>query len=105
VNSEQIRPLLPGAGPSMTIVTSRMRLEGLAASHGAKLITLSPLSEVDSMSLLASFHEPDRSFEEISKLCGGLPLALRIAAARMQTVGASTLAAQLRDESSRLWDL
>jgi tetratricopeptide (TPR) repeat protein len=85
--ADQVRPLLPGAGDSVALVTSRGDLAGLVALDGAHQIELGPLPGQESVALLARVlgeprvrAEPDAAVE-LARLCGHLPLALRIAAA------------------------
>jgi hypothetical protein len=82
-------PLLPGAAGSAVIVTARGDLRGLGASCGAQLFPVGPLSPAQADRLLtanvgarlvAAEAEPLR---ELARLCGNLPLALRIAAATL----------------------
>ncbi|MFI7131021.1 BTAD domain-containing putative transcriptional regulator [Nonomuraea sp. NPDC050153] len=87
--SAQVRPLLPGEPRCMTLVTSRDRLSGLVALEGAQRIALDCLTSKSSLMLLASTAgqrridaEPDAAIELV-RLCGQLPLALRIAGARL----------------------
>ena len=110
-DAAQVRPLLPGSPGCLVIVTSRNRLDGLAASSGAQLLTLGLLSESDSGELLAKIvgaeragAEPD-AIAEIALLCGRLPLALAIAAARAAArprLPLVALAAEFRDVRDRL---
>ncbi|WP_285637949.1 AfsR/SARP family transcriptional regulator [Lentzea sp. NBRC 102530] len=81
-SASQVRPLLPGTG--LVLVTSRRRLVDLDAAH---TISLDVLSEEDSLELLASIagrREGDTA-REIVRLCGHLPLAVRIVGARWRT--------------------
>jgi DNA-binding SARP family transcriptional activator/tetratricopeptide (TPR) repeat protein len=87
-DAAQVRPLLAGGSGCFAVVTSRSTLAGLAAAHGATLIRLSQLSDVDATSLLAARlgverteHAPD-AMTRLVHACGGLPLALAIVAAR-----------------------
>ncbi|XVV12132.1 tetratricopeptide repeat protein [Actinoplanes sp. CA-131856] len=70
----QVRGLLPGAGGGAVVVTSRRVLGGLEA---VQRIALMPLNAGDSVELLGGAGP---AVEEIARLCGHLPLALRIAA-------------------------
>ncbi|MFD5516318.1 BTAD domain-containing putative transcriptional regulator [Streptomyces sp. NPDC127066] len=85
-DSCQVAPLLPGSGPSAAIVTSR---QTLAPLPGADLLPLKPLGPAEQRDLLAELcgasrlrHEPAAA-ADILAACGGLPLALRIAGARL----------------------
>ncbi|MFB4276893.1 MULTISPECIES: AfsR/SARP family transcriptional regulator [unclassified Nonomuraea] len=85
VDAAQVRPLLPGEPHCLTLVTSRDRLSGLIARDGAERITLDVLSLEDCLALLASSTGERRTAAEpeaaaqLVRLCGRLPLALRIA--------------------------
>lgn len=107
----QVRPLLPGSGGCLVIVTSRTQLTGLAAAEGAQLLTLDVLGDDEAVGLLAARAGPERvarepaAAAEIASLCGELPLALAIAGARAAARPAHPLAAlatQLRDADGRL---
>jgi DNA-binding SARP family transcriptional activator len=83
-----VRPLLPGAAGCHVIVTSRNRMSGLVASEGAYPVTLHSLSYDDARETLLRRLGPEKvdaepdAVEEIIALCGRLPLALAIVAAR-----------------------
>jgi transcriptional regulator with XRE-family HTH domain/tetratricopeptide (TPR) repeat protein len=87
-DAAQVRPLLPGWSGCLVLVTSRMRLTGLAAAEGAQLLTLDVLSAAESRELLTSRLGVGRAqaepaaIDDLSRLCGRLPLALSVAAAR-----------------------
>ena len=112
VNSaEQVRPLLPSSPNCLTIVTSRSRLSGLIAQEGAHRISLDLLRPDESLDLLESLIGQDRvrqeqdQANEIVRLCGYLPLALRIAGQRVserQTITLEELTRELSDERGRL---
>ena len=82
----QVRPLLPGAGPAMTIVTSRRALAGLEA---VERLTLSALRRGDAVALLERIigagraAEPESAMLDLADVCGNLPLALRIVGNRL----------------------
>lgn len=85
---QQVEPLLPGAGASRVIITSRNWMPGLAAFHQAQPIQLEPfddeeVAEFFSQRLSASrvIHDRDAVIR-LGRVCGGLPLALAIVAAR-----------------------
>lgn len=50
--ASQIRPLLPGAGTSLVVVTSRTRMSGLAVRVGAHRVSVETLSQSESIQLL-----------------------------------------------------
>ncbi|MEV6777135.1 AfsR/SARP family transcriptional regulator [Streptomyces syringium] len=109
--SEQIRPLLPGGEDCVTLVTSRDRLGGLVASDAARPVPLTELPPDRSTALLSAVLGPDLVAAEpeaatrLAELCDGLPLALRVAAARLATRphgGLTAFAGELADEHSRL---
>ncbi|MFD4639668.1 BTAD domain-containing putative transcriptional regulator [Lentzea sp. NPDC058436] len=80
-SAAQVRPLLPGTG--LVLVTSRRRLVDLDA---ASTISLDVLSEEDSLDLLTSItRRHGEDCREVVRLCGYLPLAVRIVGARWRT--------------------
>ena len=104
----QVRPLLPAGGRSLTLVTSRRLLAGLESVRRLNLGSLSPAAAGE---LLSAIVGPDRqaagtaAIEEVTRLCGCLPLALRIAGNRLLSRPAWTpgdLAGRLRQEERRL---
>ncbi|MEV3869787.1 BTAD domain-containing putative transcriptional regulator [Streptomyces sp. NPDC049906] len=109
-DSAHVRPLLPGAGESVVVVTSRNRLQGLVASEGARALTLEVLSTEESALMLARrlgprvAAEPDAA-ADIVALTGRLPLALAVVAARVADHPAFPLhafAAELRPTEALL---
>jgi len=85
---DQIRPLLPGGARCVTLVTSRDRLAGLIARDGACPLTLGELTPEGAEALLngllgARATDHPAATAELARLCGRLPLALRIAAAHL----------------------
>lgn len=110
-SESQVRPLLPSSPGCGVIVTSRRVLPSL---EGVQRIDLVEFDIGQSMDLLIRIIgrqavESDRdSAEEIARLCGGLPLAVRIAGSRLSTKQHWTLgsfATRLRDERRRLSEL
>ncbi|MFF2807677.1 tetratricopeptide repeat protein [Streptomyces sp. NPDC058000] len=108
----QVRPLLPGSGDNLVLVTSRNRLAALAIRDGARRITLGTLPEPEAVALLRAVTQDYRpqddlvKLTELARLCAHLPLALRIAAERAAShphLRLDDLLADLRDESG-LWD-
>jgi DNA-binding SARP family transcriptional activator/tetratricopeptide (TPR) repeat protein len=88
-DTEQIRPLLPASPCCVVVVTSRNRLASLVALDGAHRVALEPLTSGEARRLLAEVLGPTRvaaepaATDELVRACGGLPLALRIAAAKL----------------------
>lgn len=110
VSAAQVRPLLPGAGASLVVVTSRHRLTGLVV-NGARFLDVDPLGEPGALELLEHLIGEDRIRAEredarsLVALCGTLPLALcasgaRLAARRRWPIARAV--AELGDEARRL---
>ena len=104
----QVRPLLPGCPGCLVLVTSRKRLAGLDDAH---TLALDILSKPEADRLLHKVAGPGRipanhpAIPELLALCGYMPLAVRITAARLRHRRALTIEGivdQLRDEHSRL---
>ncbi|MGW1803029.1 ATP-binding protein [Streptomyces sp. NPDC001984] len=107
----QVRPLLPGSSSCAVIITSRSRLAALEASY---VLVLDALDPDESLALLAKIVGADRVAVEseaastITRLCGYLPLAVRIAGARLAAHDSgrlAKLATRLGDERRRLDEL
>ncbi|TYB42518.1 AfsR family transcriptional regulator [Actinomadura chibensis] len=107
----QVRPLLPGTPDAAVLVTSRNALLGL---EGAKPLELDVLPSTQAVELITSIVGEQRVAAEpgvaveIARLCGHVPLAVRIAAARLLGRGHWTLAHLadiLREERRRLDEL
>lgn len=110
-DSGQVRPLLPGTPGSTVLVTSRNRMEGLVATDCARLLPLERLAPADGVRVLRTVIGADRvdaepaAAAELSVLCDGLPLALRLAAARLAArprLALRAMADDLLDEQRRL---
>ena len=104
-----VRPLLPGAGRSAALVTSRSVLAGLEACHRVSLQELEPERSVELLARVAGDDrlDPDEA-RTIVELCGRLPLAVRIAGARLATkshLRPGWLVERLADEHRRLDEL
>jgi len=109
VNEAQVRPLLPPGPDALTLITSRNWLGGL---FGATFVQLGPVSEAEGRSLLEQLLDDERAADpaigQLLCLCGHLPLAIRIAAARLAArpqLSVQDLCAKLRDEGGRLHQL
>ncbi|MEV0183385.1 helix-turn-helix domain-containing protein [Streptomyces sp. NPDC050625] len=91
-DADQVRPLLPGAGDSVAVITSRNRLLGLDEVPPVSLDVLTP--QESAQLLVRASGDPGgpegrlardpESAAEVLRLCGHLPLALRLAAARLR---------------------
>ena len=84
-DAEQVRPLLPGTATSRTIITSRSRLPGLVVRDDVVDLPLGALAKDAAAQLLRlilqlSGEQGGDRLEELARLCGYLPLALRVAA-------------------------
>ncbi|NUS79905.1 MAG: helix-turn-helix domain-containing protein, partial [Streptomyces sp.] len=86
VDEEQVFPLLPSTGPSLTLVTSRHSLAGLGSVHRTDLALL---RREEAVELLTRILGPQRvqaeaqAARDLADLCGHLPLAVRIAGQRL----------------------
>jgi tetratricopeptide (TPR) repeat protein len=109
-SAAQVRQLLPGAGPSFVLVTSRQRLAGLVADGGVE-VDVRPLAEADSVALLEGVLGAARIGRErgdataLARICGGLPIALAVVAARLAArpkLPLARLAVELEGETDRL---
>ncbi|MFG1918843.1 BTAD domain-containing putative transcriptional regulator [Micromonospora sp. NPDC048898] len=112
-DAAQVRPLLPNSADSLVLVTSRRSLVGLAAFDGAHplrvdlpdLPTARRLLERRLTDLPAGGTAGREIVDEIIELCGRLPLALAILAARIAVrprLSLASVAAELRDGARRL---
>lgn len=107
-DADQIRPLLPGSPGCLVIATSRNPMAGLAMTEGARLLTLKLPSVLTARETLERRLGVDRvaaepeAVEEIIQLCGRLPLALAIVAARAAAHSDFTLAS-IANNLRRTW--
>jgi predicted HTH transcriptional regulator/tetratricopeptide (TPR) repeat protein len=108
LGTAQVRPLLPGTAGCLVIVTSRRLLSGL---DDATTVALNVLPEAAAVDLFRAIAGPENApaasdaVAQIVALCGYLPLALRIVAARLKSRPALTVAdltRELRHEHGRL---
>jgi tetratricopeptide (TPR) repeat protein/DNA-binding SARP family transcriptional activator len=109
-SAEQVRPLLPASPGCLVLVTSRDRLGGLIAREGAVRLSLDVLTPEEASGLLTRLLDERRvmmepaATAELGRLCAGLPLALRIAAANLISQPQSSIARYVAelDEGNRL---
>ena len=117
----QVRPLVPGGAGCLVLITSRRRLTDLDTAHTHTLDVLSPVA---ARALFSRIVGADRAsaqpaaaeagdvdaaaVPEVVRLCGYLPLAIRVAASRLRDRPAWRvvhLVSRLRDEQRRLAEL
>jgi tetratricopeptide (TPR) repeat protein/transcriptional regulator with XRE-family HTH domain len=105
-HADQVRPLLPAGGRSRVIITSRWRLPAL---DDAWHIDITALPPADAVRLFQSLTRDTTAVDDsdaaaVVEHCGRLPLAIRIAAAKIRRGGWSTrrLRERLSDRSTKL---
>jgi len=108
LDSEQVRPLLPGSAGCLVLVTSRRRLTGLDHAIAINLEALTPGEAADLLVGLADRDDLDRAdlaVGQIAALCGNLPLAIGMMARRLHhhlAWTAADLATELAGARERL---
>ncbi|AUY50016.1 AfsR/SARP family transcriptional regulator [Streptomyces sp. CB01881] len=110
-DAEQIRPLIPGVSGCAVLATSRSRLAGMPGAH---LVDVEELTPEEALALFSAIvgelrvaAEPEAAMAVVTA-CGFLPLAVRIAAARLASRprwSVSDLARRLADQRRRLDEL
>jgi predicted ATPase/transcriptional regulator with XRE-family HTH domain len=107
-SEEQVRPLLPGGGASLVLITARRLLAGL---EGVRRLGLGPLSLPEATELLTGIagqraaRDEDSALNQLAELREGMPLALRIIGNRLISRpgwDAAELGARLAGEEHRL---
>ncbi|MEV6211075.1 BTAD domain-containing putative transcriptional regulator [Kitasatospora sp. NPDC051914] len=110
-DAAQLLPLVPGVSGSAVLVTSRSRLAGIPGAH---LVDVEELTPEEALALFSAIVGHDRAAAEpeaalaVVASCGFLPLAVRIAAARLASRprwSVSDLARRLADQRRRLQEL
>lgn len=110
-DAAQVRPLLPGSGGSAVLVTSRSSLTDLSGARPLDLGVLAPSEAADLFTSIVGPRASGAKPEETGMVlaaCGGLPLAIRIAASRMAARpgwSVRQLGMRLTDERRRLAEL
>ncbi|MEV6967238.1 BTAD domain-containing putative transcriptional regulator [Hamadaea sp. NPDC051192] len=99
-SADQVRPLLPGGGGHLLLVTSRDLLGGLMARDGARRILLDTLSRSEALDLMRYIlgdrvDVESHAATDLVAACGNLPLAVRVAAANLAKRPRQTIADQL----------
>jgi DNA-binding SARP family transcriptional activator/tetratricopeptide (TPR) repeat protein len=110
-DTAQVRPLLPGSSSCAVLVTTRNRTSDLASM---RFVDLNVLEDTEALALFSRIvgeeraaAEPDAT-AEVLVACAGLPLAIRICAARLaarRQWRIAALASRLRDQHRRLDEL
>src|SRR5580692_11396281 len=107
-DAAQVRSLLPGSAACAVLVTTRSRMADLAST---RLVDLNVLDDDEALTLFTRVVGDERAAAEpeataeLLLACAGLPLAIRICAARLVTRSGWTIRAmanRLRDEHRRL---
>ncbi|MGH3255437.1 MAG: AfsR/SARP family transcriptional regulator [Streptosporangiaceae bacterium] len=110
-DAAQVRPLLPGSASCSVLVTTRSRMPDLASTQ---LVDLNVLDDEEALTLFSRVVGDERAAAEpeataeVLLACAGLPLAIRICAARLATRSGwtiATMANRLRHEHRRLDEL
>lgn len=103
----QVRPLLPGTADCTVLVTSRRQL----ALDGAGALALDVFTDAEALRLLSVIVGAERitdGADDLVALCGGLPLAVALAAYRLRSRPAwrvADLVGRLRDRDRVLTEL
>jgi tetratricopeptide (TPR) repeat protein/DNA-binding SARP family transcriptional activator len=106
-DADQVRPLLPGASPSLVILTSRHRLTEVP---GVRPVSLDVMPQPDAIQMFQRRVGPERAptaaaAARIVRLCGFLPLAIELVACRFlsrPSWSAAELVDRLANSTSRL---
>ncbi len=107
-DAAHVRPLLPGSASCAVLVTTRSRMPDLA---GSRFVDLDVLGPAEAWDMFAGIIGPERAEAEpeatglVLTACAGLPLAIRIAGARLAARGGwsvRTIATRLADQRRRL---
>ena len=110
-DAEQLQHLIPGVSGCAVLATSRSRLTGIPGAH---LVDVEELAPQEALALFSTIvgegrvaAEPEAALAVVTA-CGFLPLAVRIAAARLASRprwSVSDLARRLADHGRRLDEL
>jgi DNA-binding SARP family transcriptional activator len=109
--ADQVRPLLPGGGSCLVLVTTRRRLSSM---DGVRPVPLDVFSPAEATALLAGIAGGERvggqpaEATHLARLCGHLPLAVALAARHLRAHPSWTvrdLVARLTPEDRRLSEL
>ncbi|HJP73414.1 MAG TPA: BTAD domain-containing putative transcriptional regulator [Pseudonocardiaceae bacterium] len=109
--ADQVLPLLPGADGCAVLITSRSLLTQLPGARHIDLDVLSPAEARELFTGIVGRHRVEREPAEADAIldcCGNLPLAIRIASAKLAGRPAWSLRVlreRIEDESRRLAEL
>ncbi|MEU6786473.1 tetratricopeptide repeat protein [Nonomuraea angiospora] len=101
-HAAEVTPLCPASPGSAVVVTSHRQLRGLLA-EGAVPVTIGPLDAEQGLRLLTGMLGAERvdgqrtHAAELVRLCGGLPIALRMAGAQLLRHPAWSVERLIRD--------
>lgn len=107
----QVSVLLPGRATAAVIVTARRRLAGLPGATHVEIDAFKPGNSLDLLARITGVERAQKQHgaaAEIAGLCGHLPLALRIAGARLSARphwSFREMVDRLTDETRRLDEL
>jgi tetratricopeptide (TPR) repeat protein/transcriptional regulator with XRE-family HTH domain len=102
-SSQQVQPLLPGAGGSLVLVTSRRHLSALDDAAAISLDTLPPDHAAQLFVRLAGragLGQDNPAIAELTRLCGHLPLAIGMVARQLRHHPAWTAASRAAELAS-----
>ncbi|HEX6524354.1 MAG TPA: BTAD domain-containing putative transcriptional regulator [Streptosporangiaceae bacterium] len=107
----QVRPLVPGTPGCALMITSRYQLEGLDGAHLMPLDVMTARDAAGFLTRLVGEHRvaaDPAAIDQLVAVCGSLPLALRIAGAKLATRPSwpvSAMVRRLTGEHGRLREL
>ncbi|WP_304452492.1 BTAD domain-containing putative transcriptional regulator [Nocardiopsis sp. YSL2] len=111
LSSARVSPLLPSSPESMVLITSRNDLAGLGGVRYLPLSMFSEDSAIDFFTLVLGEERLEGELSdalEVVRICGGMPLALRVVAGRMLSRPRWTFShvvRRLREDRRRLREL
>lgn len=109
-DSSQARALIPASTSCVTVITSQYRLRGLTIREGVRNLTVAPLPDDASITLIERLVGESRTTAEpsatqaLARLSGGLPLALRIIGEHVAERSKARIADLVDELGARLLD-
>lgn len=107
LDADHVLPLVPPTASGLVLVTSRQRLVALATHHAVEFVVLDAFVEAEAADLLRKVVGRDRMDREpgatakVARLCAGLPLALRIVAAKVAADPGTSIGQQADELSTK----